>query len=515
MFTRLVAIAAFAACAHAQTAGKISLQGSNLVLKPGAADGTVTFEEASAPGGKTSVFTILEDMKSFKTNVDQQFEATTAQVERALQDAAEELKDGLDTIKPALDEAAAKTDQAINQLTADVAATEKKLYAAVDETKASIDTVVQPKIDEVKNSLVALETKIKKDIDDDIKIKLLAVQNAVVGTNSALPAADCAAILKARPASVDGAYYVDSKYQSSPLKVWCAKVGSSFDSMGGDCSSKANACASCDANFFGYGESNRWVVTSGKNANDPGNSKSTKCEDNLMLKLVTTDGNKATWDSSFWSSSSLMNKQNAADSKWKGAREDIKAQGYLTPIGKTIEIVALKEKEQIGRAFYNIKSQYQGKSLKWLLQDSGAQNMVFATRDNGKSAKGRPIYSKFMKQRGGNHGQRPYDMFLDTTGDLVARQRNFGGAQNAWSRLSSTDRSGYKGCHVYTGLGGDHYCNGWRIQYEASPIVGYCGTYNRYGSNHENRKGGPEPNTHCGGDKRQSNIDFAILKNPK
>merc|ERR1712166_1177734 len=51
--------------------------------------------------------------------------------------------------------------------------------------------------------------------------------------------------------------------------------------------------------------------------------------------------------------------------------------------------------------------------------DQGKSNLIFATKDNGKSAKGRPIYTKYMYQRGGNWGQRPYDMFLDTTGSLV------------------------------------------------------------------------------------------------
>jgi hypothetical protein len=202
----------------------------------------------------------------------------------------------------------------------------------------------------------------------------------------------------------------------------------------------------------------------------------------------------------------------AGDADWKGHRGDIKASGYYTAIGSKIQIIALDGSKEIGKAVYNIRSQYRSKSLKWLLHDQGSSNLNFATKDNGASTSGRPIYSKYMYQRGGNWGQRPYDMFLDTTGNLIARQRNYGGSQNSWSRLSSSDRSGWKGCHVYTGIGGDHYCNGWRIQYEASPIVGYCSTYNRYGKNHKNNKGGPTPNTHCGGAKRQSNIDFAILK---
>ena len=440
-----------------------------------------------------------------------------ASVDQALVEASNDLEDGLATIAPALADAKATTDAAIAALTSDVGASEQRLEKKIEDVSASVTNritkVVEPKIQAVKDSLVTLETKIKNDIDNDIKGKLLAVQNAVVGANSALPADNCGAILKARPGSLDGKFWIKSKYQSAALNVMCKKVGSSFVSMGGDCTNKAQACASCEANPFENSKSDRWIDPD-SNAEDTGNSKLSKCEDNLMIKLVTTDSNHANWDSSFWSSNSLMNEGNAGDTKWKSFRKDIKAKGYTTPIGKTIEIKALKDGTEIGRAFYNIKSAYQGKSLKWLMNSAGT-NTVFATRDNGKSVKGRPIYTKYMKQQGGNHGQRPYDMFLDTTGDLVARQRNYAGSQNSWTRLSSTDRSGWKGCHCYSGIGGSHYCNGWRIQYEASPIVGYCGTYNRYGSNHRNTKGGPEPNTHCGGTKRQSNIDFAILKNPK
>jgi hypothetical protein len=365
--------------------------------------------------------------------------------------------------------------------------------------------------------LTALETKIKQDIDNDIKKQLeeikaesLKVKKLLVGTNGALPAADCAAIKIARPNSEDGIYFIESKYQSAPIMVWCATVGGKFVNLGGDCKSKATACASCMNNWFSTSDESRWIDPD-SDANDPGNSKKITCEANLMIKLVTTDSNTADWDNGFWSSGSRKSKDKAGASKWKAHRGDIKGDGYYSAIGKSIEIIALKGTEEIGKAVYNIKSQYQKRSLKWLIHEQGSSNLVFASKDVSKSTSGKPIFSNHMKQRGGNHGQSPFDMFIDTDADLVAKQRNYGGSHDSWSRLSTTDRSGWKGCHVYTGIGGRHRCHSWRIAFESSPIVGYCHTYNRYGSNNR-YVGGHSPLHHCGGDKRQSNIDFAILK---
>jgi hypothetical protein len=128
-----------------------------------------------------------------------------------------------------------------------------------------------------------------------------------------------------------------------------------------------------------------------------------------------------------------------------------------------------------------------------------------------------PIYSNYMDQRGGNRGQKPYDMFVDTTGDLMSRRRNYGSSQDSWNRLSTSDKSGDSGGHVYGGFGGDHYQSGWRIQFEAAPISGYCSSYNFYGKKNggwRSYRGGATPYHNCGGPKRRSDIHFAIRKNP-
>jgi len=499
----ILAATAVAAC---NAAGIRHDNDGNIVVEP--SDGTTIFMDASLEGGKTTIkqisakFDLADEARAALT---QNVADSIAAAERNLDDTVEGIRSDMDQKGSEIDDQLAATTNTLTKNLAD-GLTNTKAYA-----DNKIDSVVTPAVNKIAQDLTALETKIKQDIDNDIKKELESIKKGLVGTNSAMPAADCAAINVARPGSMDGIYYIDSKYQSAAVRVWCATVSGKFVSRGGDCKSKAAACASCQDNHFENSAEKRWIDPDA-NANDPGNAKEENCEPDLMLKLVTTDSNIAEWDSSFWSSSSKMAADKAGDADWKGHKGDIKASGYYTAIGSKIQIIALSGSTEIGKAVYNIRSQYRSKSLKWLLHDQGSSNLNFATKDNGASTSGRPIYSKYMYQRGGNWGQRPYDMFLDTTGNLIARQRNYGGSQNSWSRLSSSDRSGWKGCHVYTGIGGDHYCNGWRIQYEASPIIGYCSTYNRYGKNHKNNKGGPTPNSHCGGNKRQSDIDFAILK---
>jgi len=479
----------------------------NIVVSP--SKGTTIFMDASVEGGATSI----QMMSAKIMQVDDARAELSATVTQQLADAKVETAQSVADMQT---EMATQAQEVTDQLAETREQVDEDLSAAVETSKNyadnAIENTVTPALAKVASDLVALEEKIKKDIDEDIKTTLDKYEKVLMGTSTLTPAANCEAIRSAQSgAQVDGAYYVVSKYQSAAVKVWCANVGGKFISLGGDCKSKATACASCSSNYFNNPGRFLWVDPDA-NADDTGNSKSTDCEPALMVKLVTTDNHIAEYESKFWTSTDLMKPELAVDGKWQTATDDIKGPGYLTAIGKVIEIVASVKNKEVGRAIYNVKAKYQDKSLKWLLADQGTSNLQFADRDNGKSAKNRPMYSKHMYRRGGNRGQRPYDMFLDTTGHLVAKQRNYGGSQNSWSRLSTTDRSGWTGCHVYTGIGGDHYCNGWRIQYEASPIVGYCSTYNRYGSNHKNSKGGPTPNSNCGGAKRQTDVEFAILK---
>ena len=231
-----------------------------------------------------------------------------------------------------------------------------------------------------------------------------------------------------------------------------------------------SAATACDSNPLAAANpsTKRWVDPDAS-ADNVANAKMEECETRLMIKLVTTDSDVRDWDAKFWSGEGLINENDANDDRWKKAKSDIKAQSFLTPIGEKIEIVGLINGVSIGRAVYTIKKEFRKRSLQYLVTHGGA-NMVIGARDNRMSSTSKPYYSRYAK-RG---GVSSYDMFLDTSGDLMVRQRNYGGSINSWTRLSTTDRSVTSGCHRYSGIGGDHYCNGWRLQYEAMPITSYC-----------------------------------------
>jgi len=364
-----------------------------------------------------------------------------------------------------------------------------------------------------------LSAALKKEVEDTnalLKADLAALKTTVgkledgfLGFNEATPGDNCAHIKKARPQSVDGAHWiVSSTDKSKSVQVWCQNVKSAYENMGGDGSTKMSAIAGgCEGNPLAGGNpsSKRWVDPD-DNADNVDNAALKQCETRLMIKLVTTDSDTRDWDNKFWSSDGLVNEADANDDLWEKAESDIKATSFMTPIGATIEIVGLIRGVSIGRAVYNIKPEFRKRSLQYLVNHGGA-NMVIGTRDNKRSNTNKPYYGRYAKKG----GVAAFDMFLDTAGDLMVRQRNYGGSQNSWTRLSTTDRSQTGGCHRYSGIGGDHYCSGWRLQYEAMPIISYCYAYNRYGNNHKNTKGGS--NAQCGS-PRQVNLDFAILKNP-
>ena len=404
-------------------------------------------------------------------------------------------------VEDTLTTAATETDKKIGTVQGD-------LKTGLEAVTASIATEVKPQIDAVTAELKALETKISDNVDG----KLVAVTKALMGLSSAVPAPNCGAIIAARPDSLDGQYYIDSKYQKSPVKVHCRKVGSTFVSMGGDCSSKAAACHAflIGVNVCRAGEPEKRWIDGDANAEDTGNAKQQQCQDPLMIKLCTTDGKKQTFDAKFWSSTSLLSPEKAKT--FTTHKGDIKTKQYMAAMGKRLEIRAYKGSKSLGSAFYDVLPEYQKKSLKFMLHDNNKDNIIFAKRDNAASAGNKPIQGKELKKQGGNYGQQPYDLFLDTEGDLVARHRNYYGA-SSHTRLSSTDASGKQQnsspCHVYAGIGGKHACGGyWRIEFEASPIIGYCGTYNKYGTDH-----GPNqrPHQRCNSGIKQANIDFAIL----
>ena len=412
----------------------------------------------------------------------------------------EDVDKRLNAQKQTLDEEIAKINSNVeDKLTTAATETDQK----IDTVQASISTEVKPQIDAVTAELKALESKISDNVDS----KLVAVTKAVMGLSPVVPAPSCGAIIAARPDSLDGKYYLDSRYQSAPVKVDCIKVGSTFVSMGGDCSSKATACTAANSggNICRAGEPTKRWIDGDANADDTGNAKEQPCQLGLVMKMCTTDGKKQTFDAKFWSDTSLLSADKVKS--FTTHKGDIKTNNYLVAMGKRLEIRAYKGSKKLGSAFYDVLPEYQQKSLKFILHDNNQDNVMFAKRDNTASASNKPIYGKEMKQQGGNAGQKPYDMFLDTKGDLVARHKDYYGA-TSHTRLSTTDYSGGRRCHVYAGIGGKHNCGGWKIEFEAAPIIGYCSTYNKYGTDH-----GPNQRPHScrGRGFKQSNIDFVIL----
>merc|ERR1712166_1686063 len=145
-----------------------------------------------------------------------------------------------------------------------------------------IEETVTPALEKVAEDLSALEIKIKKDIDEGIKGDLEIYKSILVGTAVALPAANCGAIETARPGSPDGVYYIGNK-----LRVWCAKVGSSFVSLGGDGTTQALAAASCFGNplikAFAPADNKKWVDPDAT-ADNTANAKKIVCPGSGLIK---------------------------------------------------------------------------------------------------------------------------------------------------------------------------------------------------------------------------------------
>ena len=224
---------------------------------------------------------VTTELTNTKNDITADLDATKDSIAKDLADAADALQDGLDTIAPALDDAKAEVDLALDTLEGEL----KKEVAAV---KGSITTIVQPQINGVKAEingvkadLVALKTEISKNVDG----KLAGLTKAVMGTSEALPAANCAAILAAKKFSPDGAYWIGSA--SAPIRVWCAKVGGSFVSLGGDGSTKANAASDCFAqqlvSDYSPSDSKKYIDPDA-NADNTNNAVKILCPGNGLTK---------------------------------------------------------------------------------------------------------------------------------------------------------------------------------------------------------------------------------------
>ena len=236
---------------------------------------------------------------------------------------------------------------------------------------------------------------------------------------------------------------------------------------------------------------------------------------NLLMKLCTTAGGNARifGNTDWWSSDKVFFPEKAGDGDWQQFRDDIKTEAFSMPIGPILNVLHLKGAAIVATSSYDIKPQFQAKSLKELVNLNVYTNARIGSKNAGRSS-GKILGKYNDAGRDGNCNPRAGDGFADHDWDLKVRPRNQYGSQDHWDRLGF-HYEGCKGGHMYGGIGGTHYHNGWTIAYEAMPVVGYCNVWNGYGTDGSNSaypRGGANPYRNCGGSRRRDPIDMAIYR---
>jgi len=270
-------ILAAAAVAAVNGAGIQHSETGDIVITP--SDGTTVFIDASAEGGKTSIQQI--GAKFIAADV-----ALTEALGTVATDLAAAKNEADDAIEALQDSVTASLGQAEDELAQTVSTLNAALGAAVTEAKGYADQAIKetvtPALVKVAADLTALEIKIKKDIDEGIKKDLEIYKNILVGTAAALPASSCGAIESVRKGSPDGPYFI-----GKGTRVWCAKVGSSFVSLGGDGSTQELAASSCFANpyisSYTPSDGKKWVDPDAT-ADNTANAKKIVCPGNGLAK---------------------------------------------------------------------------------------------------------------------------------------------------------------------------------------------------------------------------------------
>jgi len=160
-------------------------------------------------------------------------------------------------VEDKLTTAATETDQKIAETDKKIGTVQGDLKTGLEAVTASITTVVKPQIDEV-----------KEIVGDILK--------ALLGSNSAMAADNCAAIKSAAPLSSDNYYWI--KNQGAVVKVFCKVVSGNFVSMGGDGTSKASAAAGCEGHALVENNDavSKWVDPDA-NAENTGNAVQKRC----------------------------------------------------------------------------------------------------------------------------------------------------------------------------------------------------------------------------------------------
>jgi len=262
-------ILAAAAVAAVNGAGIKHDDGGNIVITP--SDGTTIFMDASVEGGSTSI----QMMSAKFGQADVARAELSATVTQQLADAEDKTAS---TIADIQTEMATQAQEVTDQLVETREQVDADLAAAVETSKNyadnAIENTVTPALTKVASDLVALETKIKKDIDEDIKTTLTIYENILVGTADSLPAANCAAIRATRSGSPDGAYFI--KINNKGVQVWCAREGNTMKSLGGDGSSADSSGTSCFSNplISAFSPADQKKFVNGKEVVCPGNGLS-------------------------------------------------------------------------------------------------------------------------------------------------------------------------------------------------------------------------------------------------
>jgi hypothetical protein len=244
----------------------IKAQGDDLQLHPPVEDGDVSF-------GFTSVKTLQADAVAAAEDTAEALREAAAATASALEAAADKARLAQEAIDLALANAEDATAEKLQQAAVEAENRQKATDKAIKETKDSITTVVAPQIDSVKNDIKALQAKIQKDIDEGLKKEIRAIQNGLFGVSAGFPAPNCQGILEARPQALAGEFWITSKIDKKVVRLWCAKQGSKFVSLGGDGSTKGQAAAGCFAQPLILGNSNSGLwIDPNPDAEDPNNA---------------------------------------------------------------------------------------------------------------------------------------------------------------------------------------------------------------------------------------------------
>jgi len=108
---------------------------------------------------------------------------------------------------------------------------------------------------------------------------LEAVKSGLLGVSGAFAADSCGEILAKRSNAQVGEYWINSKIDKRAVKLWCAKVGNKFVSLGGNGDTKGQAAAGCYSQPLIMNNLKGNWIDPNDNAEDPNNSVQKACGD--------------------------------------------------------------------------------------------------------------------------------------------------------------------------------------------------------------------------------------------